>query len=297
MTPREQGFLLLTSHLGDPERKVLTVAQLRTLAFRMQAIPRPEQDRDLLPEDLVQIGYDRKTAARIFDLLQGEMQLDRYLKKGKQQECYPLTRVSPDYPHPLRKHLGTDCPGCLWRKGDLSILNTPGIALVGSRELNADNLVFAQEVGKQAALQGYTLISGNARGADRAAQESCLSWGGKVISIVADSLENQPIRENVLYISEDGFDLPFSAQRALSRNRIIHCLGEKVFVAQCRLYKGGTWRGTEQNLLKNRTPVYCFNDGSPATEALVQMGASAILTDDLTNISALPSAYMNFIDQ
>ena len=32
MNRRERGFLLLTSHLGDPERKVLTVSQLRTLA-------------------------------------------------------------------------------------------------------------------------------------------------------------------------------------------------------------------------------------------------------------------------
>ena len=35
MNPRERGFLLLTSHLGDPDRSVLTVAQLRTLAMRI----------------------------------------------------------------------------------------------------------------------------------------------------------------------------------------------------------------------------------------------------------------------
>ena len=41
MNPRERGFLLLTSHLGDPERKVLTVAQLRSLALRMRDMEQP----------------------------------------------------------------------------------------------------------------------------------------------------------------------------------------------------------------------------------------------------------------
>lgn len=297
MTPRERGFLLLTSHLGAPERNIMTVAQLRTLTARMQMMARPEQDRDLLPDDLIQIGYDQKTAARIIYLLQDEPLLDLYLRRGSRHNCFPLTRASPDYPCNLLRLLGMDSPGCLWYMGDLSILGTSGIALVGSRDLNTKNLTFAKEVGKQAALQGFTLISGNARGADRAAQESCLRWGGKVISIVADALENCSPRQNMLYLSEDGFDLPFSATRALSRNRIIHCLGKKVFVAQSRLYKGGTWNGTERNLQKNWTPVYCFDDGTQATEVLVQMGASAIQTEDLSNISTLPIVYMNFIDQ
>ena len=37
MIPRERGFLLLTSHLGDPERRVLTYPQLRDLAARVAA--------------------------------------------------------------------------------------------------------------------------------------------------------------------------------------------------------------------------------------------------------------------
>ena len=45
MTPREQGFLLLTSRLGDPERKPLTVAQFRTLAKQVQAMAAPEESR------------------------------------------------------------------------------------------------------------------------------------------------------------------------------------------------------------------------------------------------------------
>ena len=34
MNPREQGFLLLSGKLGDPQRKPLTTAQLRLLSQR-----------------------------------------------------------------------------------------------------------------------------------------------------------------------------------------------------------------------------------------------------------------------
>ena len=51
MNPREQGFLLLTSCLGDPDRKPLTDAQLRMLTERMRLMEKGA-DRDLFPEDL-----------------------------------------------------------------------------------------------------------------------------------------------------------------------------------------------------------------------------------------------------
>ena len=111
----------------------------------------------------------------------------------------PITRVSDGYPLLLRKRLGLDSPGSLWIKGDASLLSQPAVSLVGSRDLNEPNREFAREVGRQAALQGYVLISGNARGADRTAQESCLNAGGRVISVVADELNKHPERENLIY--------------------------------------------------------------------------------------------------
>ena len=131
------------------------------------------------------------------------------------------------------------------------------------------------------------LVSGNARGADRTAQESCLEHGGKVISIVADRLDEKRQRENVLYLSEEGFDLPFSAQRALSRNRIIHALSPAVMVAQCDETRGGTWDGTQHNLRLGRSRVCCFPDTTAGIRALLQMGAEEIREEDLQDLSAL----------
>lgn len=283
----ERGFLLLSCHLGNPDRRVLTTPQLRTLGQRMQERPIPTEDRDLEDTDLIALGYSRDMALRILSLLDEEDLLDRYLAKAWQSDCLPLCRVSPLYPHVLKARLGLDAPGCLWAKGDLSILNSPKISLVGSRDLSPVNEEFAREVGHQAALQGYTLVSGNARGADRTAQEACLKAGGTVISIVADSLAQKSLKDRVLYLSEEDFDAEFSSQRALSRNRCIHALGEKTFVAQSACQQGGTWDGTVKNLRFGYSPVFVFDDHSPAAIQLAQMGAILTSLTDLQDFSAL----------
>lgn len=289
MNAREQGFLLLTSELGVPGRKVLTTAQLRFLAQRVRNAQWPGEDRDLTEQDLLSLGYSRELAQRILVLLEDGELLRYYCQRGKQAGCFPLSRVTERYPLRLRKALCNDSPGCLWYKGNLDILQMPAISLVGSRDLNPENQRFAEEVGRQAALQGYVLVSGNARGADKAAQFACLRHGGKVISVVADSLAQRTPRENVLYLSEDDFDAPFSAQRAISRNRCIHSLGAMTFVAQSSYETGGTWDGTVKNLRFGWSTVYCFRDGSPAQKVLEEMGAICIDQNQLSDFLTLPA--------
>ena len=297
MKPVERGFLLLSSTLGDPNRRVLTTAQLRTLADRSWRMETPAEERELEEADLLALGYGHDMAARILNLLDDGAVLEHYLLRAKRAGCTPLTRVSDGYPLRLRKRLGLDSPGVLWAKGDVEILNTPTVSLVGSRELNAENAAFAREAGRQAALQGYTLVSGNARGADRTAQDGCLAAGGRVISIVADELQRCPERENVLYLSEEDFDAPFSAQRALSRNRCIHALGEKTLVAQCTQGMGGSWDGTVKNLRFGWSDVFCFQDGSPAMEQLGSMGAALIGMDALADLDNLKPNHLTLFDQ
>lgn len=287
MTGPEKGFLLLTSHLGNPHRPALTTAQFRTLADRVSHAEVPRENRQLTTSDLTALGYGTEMAARIRALLEEEALLNRYLNRGARLDCVSITRITEEYPLILRQRLGLDSPGTFWMKGDRSLLNTPAISVVGSRELRPENCAFAEAVGYYAAQQGLTLVSGNARGADRVAQEACLGAGGRVISIVADELWKHPRREHVLYISEEDYDSPFSAQRALSRNRCIHALGRMVFVVQSHLEKGGTWDGTVRNLRFGWSPVACFRDGSEASRELEQMGAYGIGIKDLKDFDNL----------
>ena len=288
MTGAERGFALLCCHLGDPERRPLTVAQFRKLSRRVRLAEKSPDDRELEVQDLTALGYGTVEAERILSLFAGEELLDRYLKKAEKFGCVPLTPLSPGYPRRLWEALGDEAPACLWARGDLSLLEKPGIALVGSRDLLPQNEAFARQAGREAARQGLTLISGNARGADRAAQNSALASGGSVISILADRLTDHVPPPNVLLLSEEGFDLDFSAQRALSRNRCIHALGHAAIAAQCSLRMGGTWDGSVKNLRFGWSPLYVFDDGRESAELLEQMGAVKIGFEDLHDLRSLP---------
>ncbi len=296
MTPAEQGFLLLTSQLGDPQRRPLTIAQFRDLAIRARAMEKPLDSRELSERDLLAIGCSHEFAQRVILLLSQTEQLAWYVEKGRNAGCVPITRNSGRYPYRLRKCLGLDAPGVLWLKGDPQLLELPIVALVGSRELKEENRKFAEEVGKQAAKQGFVLVSGHARGADRAAQDSCLAHGGKVVSVVCDALEKYTPQDRELFLSEDSFDLAFSAQRALQRNRVIHSLGQKTFVAQCTYGRGGTWDGTQKNLHHGWSPVFCFHDESQGCRELQQMGAVAIRPEGLSCIADLKSPVIDFLE-
>ncbi len=288
MTGPERGFALMTSHLGCPDRRPLTTAQLRKLHRRVRDSEKLPGDRDLEVRDLVSLGCGTEEAERILALLSQEELLRRYLQKAREADCTLLTPVSAAYPARLLAALGDDAPGCLWARGNLENLRYPAIALVGSRDLNPENEKFAEKVGQMAAKQGLCLVSGNARGADRTAQNACLAARGRVISIVADALTTQGRHPNLLYLSELDFDAPFSTQRALSRNRCIHALGSAAIAAQCAAGTGGTWDGSVKNLRFGWSPMYVFDDGSEAAALLTQMGAIPIGMAQLEDLGNLP---------
>lgn len=287
MTAGERGFLLLGSHLGDPERRCLSPAQFRELARRVNAAGTPKEMRQLETADLIRLGYSREMAMQILALLDQEELLNAYLRRAEKLGCRVMSRLSADYPQSLRSKLGPDAPVCLWYKGSLSILEGDRISLVGNRDLRSTNESFSREAGRQAAMQHFALISGNARGADRTAQDACLRAGGQVISIVADDLTAHCEKDGVLYLSEDSYDLPFSSLRALSRNRIIHALSPAVLVAQCDESRGGTWDGSQKNLRGGWSRVCCFSEDTEGIRSLIQMGAQPIARSQLSNLSLL----------
>ncbi len=297
MRAAEQGFLLLTSQLGDPCRRPLTTGQLRTLEKRVRASSCLDPEREMTLADLTALGYGADMAQRILSLLSGTGLLQSYLRGGAREGCFPLSRVTPEYPRKLLEKLGPESPGCLWYKGNVKLLEMPMIALVGSRDIAPQNRSFAWEAGVQTAKQGYVLVSGNARGADRIAQTACLENGGRVICVVADSLLEKKPDERILYVSEDGFELPFTAKRAISRNRVIHCLGSKTLVVQSGCGFGGTWDGTIKNLKGGWSPVFCMDDGSEASRQLQNMGAVPVSSKDLLDFQQMLPDYRSLFDQ
>ena len=294
MNPREAGFLLLGSCLGDPARRPLTPPQLQRLAARVRLHPIPGAgEEELTPAHLFKLGCSHSEAEHIVSLLSETDRLSAYLDRAGALGLQCLTRANPRYPRRLMRALGDRAPSVLWFDGNLDLLQRTGLSLVGSRELRPEIRAFAQAAGLQMARQGYVLVSGGARGADAAAQASCLTGGGQVISVLAGPLTGASHR-NLLLCCEDSFDLPFSPARALSRNRLIHILGEKTLVAQAAFGSGGTWAGATENLRRGWSPVFCFTDGSPGAKALLERGATGVTISQLTDFSSLQPAQTVF---
>ena len=255
MTAAETGLLLLCCALPEAEDRPLTMAQVQELSRLTRALgPGGENPlRELTEHDLARLGYSQEQCGRIVRLLSRETQLERYLRAAERNGIVPITRLSPRYPARLRQTLGQRCPAVLFAKGDETPLSMRCISVVGSRELTA---------------------------------------GGSAVVFPAGRLLDCPAQAHVLYLAEQGYDLPFSAQRALSRNHFIHAMGEKTLVAQCRAGAGGTWDGTTENLRRGWSPVFVSDDGSEGAQALIARGAVPVRT--LSGLDDLQPAQLQF---
>ena len=161
------------------------------------------------------------------------------------------------------------------------------VGLAGSRRASAEGLAFAARVGELAAREGLTLVTGGAEGADAAALAACLQSGGSAVVFVPDDLRRRASMAGprCLVCSEGGYDLPFSARRALARNACVHAMGEMTVIAQTGFGKGGTWKGAVENLRHAWSQLYVFADGSPGAAALAERGAVPVTS--LTTLSGL----------
>ena len=296
MTAAERGVLLLCASLGGAERP-LSMAQFRELSLRAQAhgVPQGDLNAELTQRDVERLGYPAADAEHIAALLSRERRLEESLTAAERCGIVPLTRITAAYPVPLARKLSVSCPPVLFAKGELLLMRRECVSLVGSRELNAAGRAFARRVGRLAAEEGLTLVSGGAAGADTEAQEACLAAGGSVIVFTPGRLTELPVRRNVLYLSEGGWTLPFSVPRAMSRNRLIHAMGEKTLVAQTGFGSGGTWNGTLDNLRHGWSTVFVHDDGSEGAAALIARGAEPAAAA-LTSLRTLEPSQARFCE-
>lgn len=293
MTTAEEGVLLLCCSLGDFHCKPLTMAQFRQLGLRARAIGRSgDVMSDLSHKELLRLGYVPEEAQRILRLLDRQEQLETYMRRAEQLGIKAVTRVSVTYPVRISQHRKLSSPPTLFAMGDLALLERPAVAVVGSRSLRSENKTFAAQTGRIAAKEKLVLISGGAHGADVTAQNACLAAGGSCIVVLPDRLADRKPERNVLYLSADGYDLSFSAQRALYRNTLIHILGEKTLAAQCTYGSGGTWQGCTENLKHSWSELYMFDDGSQGSQAIIERGATPVAElHSIVNLNPAQTAF------
>lgn len=253
----------LPSPLSRPEaRRMLQSGMLQSLVLREM----PQEDL-ALPE-------------RVRALLSRALSVARLAETYEQRGYRVLLPQERGWPAAL-DGLGAKAPLFLFARGNVALLEGRRVAVAGSRDILPQTAAEAQQLGRSLAGAGIVLVTGGARGVDRAAEQGALEAGGGVILVPAmpaeellrDGVSRCAMEEGRLLMLCDTLpDDPFSAQKALSRNHTIYALGDAAVVVAARNGVGGSWRGATDCLSGGWSPVYVS-----ATSGADREGNAALL--------------------
>ena len=286
-----QAILMLTAPLILGKRKETSVRPLNLAEYNRLARCLKEYGRepaDLLSHDSMDYLPQFQMSVepeRLHQLLTRGFLLSQVLERWRSRLIWTVTRADTDYPQRLKRRLGEIAPPVLYGCGDRDLLDTGGLAVVGSRNADDVEIEYAERIGRMAAEAKCTVMSGGARGIDRAAMTGALQEGGIAVGVLADGLENAVMnRENreilmdgrIVLVSPYDPRSGFNVGNAMARNKLIYALADAGLVVASDNGTGGTWNGAIEQLGKMRlVPVYARADAdvSEGLRALQRKGA------------------------
>ena len=283
------AILLLTAPLvvgnRGPQAHILTAGEYRKLAPRLAALQSE-------PADLLEPGADRLLAhcgavideARLRALLNRGFLLSQAVERWQARGIWVVSRADVAYPPLLKKRLQNDAPSVLYGCGLQEIMRTRSFAIVGSRDVPESLSEYTRRTASLVARAGLTVVSGAARGVDRAAMNGALEAGGRVVGVLPGDLEravmnrehrNLLLEERLVLVSPFDPSLRFTVAQAMQRNKVIYSLAEAALVVNADFNRGGTWAGAVEQLKKDSVPLFVRSAGDPAEglDALQQRGA------------------------
>lgn len=195
--------------------------------------------------------------------------------------------ASEDYPDLLRQL--PDAPLFLYCLGDLELLLSPSVGVVGSRNPSRESAGYAARLAGSLAAAGVTVISGMASGIDAAAHAGALDEVGGSVGVLGTGIDiryplaNKNLFERMeksgLLVSEFAPGSPPVNYNFPIRNRIISGLSVGVIVVEAAARSGSliTARfAIEQNREVLAVPGEPFNDRSLGCQNLIRSGAHPV---------------------
>ena len=248
--------------------------------------------KDLRPADLLEPDNVAPAAAgsglpeaRLTALLRRGVQLGFAVETWNRSNIWVLCRSDPEYPARYKAHLKDKAPPILFGVGERSLLQGGGLAIVGSRNVDAEAEAFTRAAAAWCARGGLPVLSGGARGVDQTAMKAALDAGGSVVGVLAENLLKKSVArdarkaiadDRLLLVSPYHPEARFTVGTAMARNKCIYALAEYGLVVSADHKKGGTWAGAEEELKRTPgRPVFVRTIGSaPAgNRKLLELGA------------------------
>lgn len=272
-----QSYRALLSHFGSPEH--------------IYAASRSEL-RKVVPDNVAEHISKGPNAESVAPALAWLERAGNYL----------ITLADAHYPRALLEI--PDPPPLLYCKGRLELLNTPAMAIVGSRNSTPQGEKTAEAFAKALSDSGYCIVSGMALGIDGAAHRGALQGQGSTIAAVGTGLDivypakhrqlAHDIAERGLLISEFPLGTPSMAQNFPRRNRIISGLARGCLVVEANLQSGSliTARlAAEQGREVFAIPGSIHSPVAKGCHQLIKQGAKLVdsIHDILEELGELPA--------
>ena len=299
LSDQEQVIALLTLHLGnDATKEKLKPLNIKEwnefVSWILKNGIEIEQLIDINNLEIILQNWTHAkiTTDRLYRLLSRGTQLGFLLNKWSGFGIYLLFKFDNDYPKKIKEKLKNKRPPIFFACGSRKLLNSPSIAVIGSRNTSPENLAFSRKVGNLAAQNGFSIVSGVAKGVDEEAMLGALENDGTAIGFIADSFTNKITsskyrrhirKKNLLILSVVNPDASFNVGNAMQRNKYIYCFSEKALVVDSTYNKGGTWSGAIENLREKWTNCYVLSGGGKCkgNEELEKKGATPINSHNL----------------
>ena len=202
-----------------------------------------------------------------------------------------IEEKNENYPIKIKECLSDYKP--LYYRGNLSLLDKPSIAIVGSRKASSYGKSCARALAKCAVEYGAVVVSGLALGIDYEAHSACLENGGETIAVLANGVDvfypkrNQALQKRIeetgLLLSE--YEDGTRAQRYTFpvRNRIISAISDAIVIVEAGSRSGSLITAEcaqEQGKEVYSIPGNITSPGSLGTNKLIRDGAVPLINFD-----------------
>ncbi len=220
----------------------------RTLLKLIHALGDPKAVLGATTDDLISAGCSSELAASVRRGPEPSIrrQIDRQVKVIERLKIQTLTVFDRSYPARLKAI--PDPPPLLYVSGNLSPKDEVAVAIVGGRRATQFGRLITEEIAKDLAGCGVTIVSGLARGIDAAAHRGALTGKGRTIAVVGCGIdrtypsEHHMLRRNIESHGAVISELPIGAapqsHHFPRRNRIISGLSLGVLVGEAATGSG-----------------------------------------------------------
>lgn len=236
-----------------------------------------------------EMGLVTSTQAGIFNSGQWESEAGQEFERIQSGQEQVLIWSDSEYPEHLRHIAGP--PILLYYLGDISLVNNPCLAVVGSRNSSAYGREMTLRICRELSEKGITIVSGFAEGIDREAHRAALAGPGSTIAVLGTGIDliypaiNQDlwghIRDKGLILTEFPRGTRPEAHNFPYRNRIISGLSLGVLVMQAEI-KSGSMLTAGYALDHNREvfaiPGQVNQDSFTGCNHLIRQGAMLVRT-------------------